>query len=342
MASTVKAMSFPCQQSLLDPTAAPPSSSSAQNNPAVATAAQTSASMAIAARNYATPKRVGGLAAVTPGTPGDDGLVNTNAGGGTSQQQQQQQASGQKGNHAKQQQGEGIASAPSIDETAAAASSPAKQPSARVAPAATVVKKFPIARPPSIQLGPRVSPAMRKSPPKTVFKAAPPPSAGGQQVVGVGAPTRSSPMKPRNLDGALERGQSAAAGMALVAAAASATHQPLPLPMMKHELERVGDDDIECPSTPGAPIIPPPPSSFLTCKISPMRSTSAKKSGGVGVGEKKQPQLLVREKTPPPPVASSSMDVSLIIHCFPAPHFIESNCVETFVSHIVLFYPSPP
>ena len=338
MASTVKAMSFPCQQSLLDPTAAPPSSSSAQNNPAVATAAQTSASMAIAARNYATPKRVGGLAAVTPGTPGDDGLVNTNAGGGTSQQHQQQE-SGQKNNHAQQQQGEGLASAPSIDETAAAASSPAKQPTARVAPAATVVKKFPIARPPSIQLGPRVSPAMRKSPPKTVFKAAAP-AAGGQQVVGVGAPTRSSPMKPRNLDGALERGQSAAAGMALVAAAASATHQPLPLPMMKHELERVGDDDIECPSTPGAPIIPPPPSSFLTCKISPMRSTSAKKSGGVG--EKKEPQLLVREKTPPPPVASSNMDVSLIIHCFPAPHFIESNCVETFVSHIVLFYPSPP
>lgn len=301
MSATVDTMSLPyTQTSLLNAAAAASAAAEERGNHSAAAAASSSSAAAgssaaaaaakalaaetvTAATTYTTPKRLAGLAAVTPSTlnrmPDCSG-----------QEEAQDQSEGE----------EVVVSASSIEETVAenaAASAVAfmvamTTSSAPAAPAATSVNpaisaavaatkkisKAAISATPSIQLGPRVTPAARRNSPQTAVK---------QQF----SIAHSSPVIPRNLGGALaKKGDTSESALAAVASAAS-SQQP-------------GKQE-ECPFTPAAQNNNiPAPSSFLAAQISPLRSSSRRN------GEKSKGVMMMapREKTPPPHPASSGLD----------------------------------
>lgn len=307
MATSVKTMSLPCASSLslldavavaaaeqIDHSTAAASAIAAASSSAVAAVGMPADSIS-AATTYTTPKRQAGLTAVTPstlhGTP--DGLLDEDDEGELAAQTSERE-------------GETIVSASSTEETAGE-SIASPQKAAPAAPSTFSVSAAPVAAftpgimasaqkiskaTPSIQLGPRVTPAARKNPPNTAVKGK-----------GSSSCSHSSPVKPRNLDGALKTGESLqedASQSLSASAAASAAHAGAPI---KEE---------ECPSTPADQLQRshiPAPSSFFAANISPLRSSTRKngdKNNGVSAAVAAA-AMLGRVKTPPP-ADSSDMD----------------------------------
>ena len=345
MAPSVETMSLPYQsnKSLLDAVAAAaasaeqlPTNNGESATTTVATSGNKTSSTSAAANNtktYTTPKRPAGTAQVTPGTcskeDGGDGGNNSN----NSVEEQNNSTDGGE---------QAIVSASSTDETAAdsRSSSPNKSmppppavsggqaasaSSVQVASAQKISKiSSSVVVAPSIQLGPRVTPAVRKNPPP------------------------QSCMKPRSLEGVLEKGvgerttittaqfqlqKSTTGGRSSATSKKKVPSATLSIAQQVAALDGGGIGQTvkqEGPSTPSGQKQSnlPAPSSFLAAKISPLRS-SARRNGEKNKGETANNgtvtassdagMTLKREGTPPP---AASDDVSII--------FILSSCLSVF------------
>lgn len=139
---------------------------------------------------------------------------------------------------------------------------------------------------PSVKLGPRMTPA--PPPPNTAVKRESSTSSSSSS-----SSNSDSPVKPRNLDGALNTRENTCNG----SSSSSSTNNGGTNPSTDPAALLVKPQD-ECPSTPGDGgmiqlqhqnqknnTLFPSPTSFLAAKISPLRSSSARKSE-----EKKQQQ----------------------------------------------------
>ena len=344
MAPSVETMSLPYQsnKSLLDAVAAAaasaeqlPTNNGESATTTVATSGNKTSSTSAAANNtktYTTPKRPAGTAQVTPGTCSkEDG----GDGGNNSVEEQNNSTADGGGERA-------IVSASSTDETAAdsRSSSPNKSmppppavsggqaasaSSVQVASAQKISKiSSSVVVAPSIQLGPRVTPAVRKNPPP------------------------QSCMKPRSLEGVLEKGvgerttittaqfqlqKSTTGGRSSATSKKKVPSATLSIAQQVAALDGGGIGQTvkqEGPSTPSGQTQSnlPAPSSFLAAKISPLRS-SARRNGEKNKGETANNgtvtassdagMTLKREGTPPP---AASDDVSII--------FILSSCLSVF------------
>eukprot|EP00581_Thalassiosira_minuscula_P016847 CAMPEP_0183732530 /NCGR_PEP_ID=MMETSP0737-20130205/38657_1 /TAXON_ID=385413 /ORGANISM="Thalassiosira miniscula, Strain CCMP1093" /LENGTH=934 /DNA_ID=CAMNT_0025965559 /DNA_START=410 /DNA_END=3214 /DNA_ORIENTATION=- len=296
-------MSLSCSNALLPSSAAaehgkhPGGGASASTNKssaaAKALAAETvaTATTTTTSAPYATPTRPGGMAAVTPST-----LTGSPDSGSSSSQEDSSAATAPRANGGSaRREDDAIVSASSAEETAAesaAASSMADMAGAATAslpafavnprpPMSSAAKKISaaVSATPSIHLGPRVSPAVRRLN-----------SSATPIVAGAGGGTSSASRKPLRMRGIPS---SVSAPPSAVAAGA-----------------KRGD----CPSTPVAgnshhSNIPPPPSSFLAAKISPLRSKrNGEKSSVKGAPATASAAMAPREKTPPLPTASDNLD----------------------------------
>lgn len=262
----------------------------------------TLASAAVAAATtYTTPRRSTGLATVTPGTiggpplPDDEGKEDEQQ---SSQMQPQTQKNSDEGEGTVEDEGGAIVSASdgtddaSVEEGASAsASNPlSSQRTVSMSSSATSLSeaanpKEAAAATPTVRLGPRMTP--RKDtrtlcPPSTCVKD----DGGGDGITAIDSSSNLSELKPRNLDGILKNGEG--------------HHQ------QQHRAAAPGGPAYS--STPAR--LPPPSSTFLDGKISPLRSSSrrnenSKANAPSGVAFAIAGSTMKREFTPPPPMASS-------------------------------------
>jgi hypothetical protein len=262
----------------------------------------TLASAAVAAATtYTTPRRSTGLATVTPGTIGGPPLPDDQAEDDEKQSSQPQtQKNSDEGEGTVEDEGGAIVSASdgtddaSVEEGASSSASNNLSSQRTVSMSSTAssvseagTPKEAAAATPTVRLGPRMTP--RKDtrtlcPPSTCVKE----DSGGDGITAIDSSSNLSELKPRNLDGILKNGE-------------GHHHQ------QQHRA-----------AAPGGPAysstlarLPPPTSTFLDGKISPLRSTTRRDESSKAIAHSNGVAFAVagstmkREFTPPPPVVSN-------------------------------------
>jgi len=286
-----------------EPLSAQQTSSLADVGPSPASELDTLSSTAAAeaATTYTTPRRSTGLATVTPGTIGGPPLPDDEEKEDERQSSQPQtQKNTDEGEGTVEDEGGAIVSASdgtddaSVEEGASSsASNPlSSQRTVSMSSSASSLSeaanpKVAAAATPTVRLGPRMSP--RKDtrtlcPPSTCVKE----DGGGDGITTIDSSSNMSELKPRNLDGILKNGE-------------VHHHQ------QQHRAAAPGGPAYS--TTPAR--LPPPTSTFLDGKISPLRSSTRRNENSKtiapsnGVAFAVAGSTIKREFTPPPPMASN-------------------------------------